>query len=86
MKNKKKIEEWLNQRCTVDIYGRQPGLADVPLTTMTLEKVLFKRHSWKDIQAGEKELQEDHKMPEGTIEFLAKKRKLELANQIMEKI
>ena len=43
----KKIE-WLNQKITVDEWGRPPSLADVPLTIMTRKKALKKQD--KDIE------------------------------------
>ena len=82
----KKIEKWLDIMCTVDKYGRKPGLADVPLTRMSIEQILFKRHSWQEIQEGEKLLEKNWDMPEGTIEYLAEKKKLELIDRVIKEL
>ena len=43
-----KKTEWLNQKITVDEWGRPPSLADVPLTLMTRKEALKKQG--KDIE------------------------------------
>ena len=35
--------EWFNEKLFVDVYGREPNLSDVPMTTMTRSKVFKKR-------------------------------------------
>tara|TARA_R100000458_G_scaffold42263_1_gene40098 strand:+ start:258 stop:455 length:198 start_codon:yes stop_codon:yes gene_type:complete len=36
--------KWLAEKVTVDIYGRNPGLSDTPLTVMTREQAFKKRN------------------------------------------
>ena len=38
-----KKSEWLKERIMVDEWGRQPSLADVPLTIMTRKDALIKQ-------------------------------------------
>ena len=45
-------EEWLNEKITVDAYGREPGLADVPLTIMTRAEAFEKRGHTQDMIDG----------------------------------
>lgn len=45
-------EEWLDEKIIVDEYGREPGLADLPLTVMTRKKSFEKRGFTKEIIDG----------------------------------
>ena len=38
-----KKSEWLEEKIMVDEWGRQPSLADVPLTIMTRKQALIRR-------------------------------------------
>ena len=40
-------QEWLDGTIMVDTYGRKPGLADVPLTTMTRHQS-FEKQNFSD--------------------------------------
>ena len=45
-------EEWLNEQILVDQYGREPGLADLPLTLMTRQEAFEKQGFTKKIIDG----------------------------------
>ena len=48
MSNEITKQEWLDGAIMVDTYGRKPGLADVPLTTMTRKQSFDKQRSFAD--------------------------------------